>query len=109
MCWKLPSASLVDNKTHIDYCQYVILGPKCANCFLGLSCKKRVEIINFLKKVGVASVKEITDQFSLSQPTITHHLKYLLKAEIVSSERKGKYVFYKVNPKCGKDLCNIFR
>jgi ArsR family transcriptional regulator len=33
----------------------------------------------------------------VKQPTVSHHLRILRKAGLVSSERKGLYVYYRVN------------
>ena len=54
------------------------------------------------------SVSEIAKQFSLRQPTITHHLRYLVDAGILSSEKKGRQVFYSLHPKCKKGECHVF-
>ncbi|MEU0501834.1 metalloregulator ArsR/SmtB family transcription factor [Nocardia sp. NPDC005998] len=39
-------------------------------------------------------VCELTPQFDLSQPTISHHLKVLREAGLINSERRGTWVFY---------------
>lgn len=78
----------------------------CASCFLGLSCGIRIEIINLLKKKKL-SVNEIAKHFKVTQPTISHHLKYLENSEIITSKKEGRKVFYSLNPKCDKD-CDLF-
>ncbi|MFX0573820.1 metalloregulator ArsR/SmtB family transcription factor [Nocardia nepalensis] len=39
-------------------------------------------------------VCELTPQFELSQPTISHHLKVLREAGVIDSQRRGTWVFY---------------
>jgi ArsR family transcriptional regulator len=43
-------------------------------------------------------VCEITDQFELHQPTISHHLRFLREAGLIRSERRGTWAYYAVAP-----------
>jgi DNA-binding transcriptional ArsR family regulator len=56
----------------------------------------RQRILEILKK-GEKSVSELTACFSVTQPTISHHLAILRKAKLVISRRDGKQVFYRNN------------
>ncbi len=47
---------------------------------------------------GEVCVCELTGAFTLSGPTISHHLKVLRKAGLVDSERRGTWVYYRVVP-----------
>jgi ArsR family transcriptional regulator len=47
---------------------------------------------------GEACVCDLTDTFDLSQPTISHHLKVLKDSGLVTSERRGTWVYYRANP-----------
>ncbi|WP_433195911.1 metalloregulator ArsR/SmtB family transcription factor [Nocardia sp. CA-107356] len=44
-------------------------------------------------------VCELTPQFELSQPTISHHLKVLREAALIDCERRGTWVYYWAIPK----------
>lgn len=46
---------------------------------------------------GEACVCDISGPFDLSQPTISHHLKVLREAGLVSSDRRSTWVYYRVN------------
>lgn len=46
---------------------------------------------------GEACVCDISGPIRLSQPTISHHLKVLREAGLVTSERRGTWVYYRVN------------
>lgn len=35
----------------------------------------------------------------LSQPTVSHHMKCLISANLVSSEKRGKWMYYQLDPK----------
>lgn len=39
-------------------------------------------------------VCEITPQFSLSQPTISHHLRLLREAALIRGEKRGTWMYY---------------
>jgi DNA-binding transcriptional ArsR family regulator len=43
-----------------------------------------------------ASVREIFKELKLEQSLISQHLKILRNAKIVSSSRRGKYVYYSI-------------
>ncbi|MBE1560442.1 ArsR/SmtB family transcription factor [Nonomuraea africana] len=45
---------------------------------------------------GEACVCDITDAFDLAGPTVSHHLKVLRQAGLVTSEKRGTWVFYRV-------------
>jgi ArsR family transcriptional regulator len=43
------------------------------------------------------SVGEIVDAFTMSQPTISHHLNVLRRYGLVTIRREGQQVFYAIN------------
>ena len=47
---------------------------------------------------GEACVCDLNDAFDLTQPTISHHLKVLREAGIITSERRGTWVYYRLVP-----------
>lgn len=46
---------------------------------------------------GERTVGEIVDAFSVSQPTISHHLNVLRQHKLVISRREGQQIFYAIN------------
>jgi ArsR family transcriptional regulator len=40
----------------------------------------------------------LTEPVGLSQPTVTHHLRRLLEAGLVTAERRGVWTYYRVVP-----------
>jgi ArsR family transcriptional regulator, arsenate/arsenite/antimonite-responsive transcriptional repressor len=44
-----------------------------------------------------ACVCDLNDAFELSQPTISHHLKQLHEAGLIDREKRGVWVFYRLN------------
>jgi ArsR family transcriptional regulator, arsenate/arsenite/antimonite-responsive transcriptional repressor len=47
---------------------------------------------------GEACVCELTDTFDVSAPTISHHLKVLREAGLITSERRGTWIYYRISP-----------
>ena len=40
----------------------------------------------------------IVDRFDLRQPTISHHLKVLAEAGLITTERRGVWAYYAIDP-----------
>ena len=53
-------------------------------------------------------VCEITDQFDLRQPTISHHLRILREAGLIASEKRGTWSYYEATEK-GKRSLSLLR
>ena len=47
---------------------------------------------------GEACVCHLTEPLGLSQPTVSHHLKVLLRAGLVEREQRGSWAFFRVVP-----------
>jgi ArsR family transcriptional regulator, arsenate/arsenite/antimonite-responsive transcriptional repressor len=81
---------------------------RCHMCFAALSTPARVEIVKLLQVNERMAVLQIAKHFKLTQPTITHHLRYLEKAKIVKSQKEGKRIYYFLSPVCSQNECQIF-
>ncbi|HVV12188.1 metalloregulator ArsR/SmtB family transcription factor [Amycolatopsis sp.] len=47
---------------------------------------------------GEACVCDLTDPFDLTGPTISHHLKVLRESGLITGERRGTWIYYRVQP-----------
>jgi ArsR family transcriptional regulator, arsenate/arsenite/antimonite-responsive transcriptional repressor len=56
---------------------------------------------------GEACVCDLNDAFALSQPTISHHLKLLHEAGLLDREKRGVWVYYRVNTGALSDLATL--
>lgn len=54
-----------------------------------------------------ACVCDLNDAFALSQPTISHHLKLLHEAGLLDREKRGVWVYYRVNTAALGDLVTL--
>lgn len=57
---------------------------------------------------GEVCVCDLTTPFDLSQPTISHHLKVLREAGLISSQRRGTWVYYSIRPGELEQLAALF-
>ena len=64
--------------------------------FKALNDETRRKIIELLKKRDMTA-GEISDAFSFSKPTISHHLDLLKQAGLVVPEKKGQFIVYTLN------------
>lgn len=64
--------------------------------FEALASGPRREILAYLSSQELTA-GEIAGRFSMSAPAISRHLSVLENAGLVSSERRGQYVFYQLN------------
>jgi len=64
--------------------------------FKALNDKTRREILELLKK-GDLTAGEISDQFHISKPSISHHLDLLKQAGLVQSVKEGQFIYYSLN------------
>lgn len=64
--------------------------------FKALSDPTRRSIIQLLKKNDLTP-SEILEQLDVSQPTLSHHLDILKRANIIGSEREGQFIRYSLN------------
>jgi ArsR family transcriptional regulator len=71
-----------------------------AKVFKALADPVRLRLFSLIASFegGQACVCDLTGEFDVSQPTISHHLKVLRDAGLVGSERRGTWVYYWVLP-----------
>lgn len=67
--------------------------------FNALSDPVRLRVLSMLADAtdGEVCVCDFVDPLGKSQPTISHHLKILSEAGLVSGDRRGKWVWYSLN------------
>lgn len=70
-----------------------------AAVFKALSDETRLRILSAISHMNEMCECNIVPVFGLSQPTISYHLKVLREAGLISSERRGQWVWHRVNQK----------
>ncbi len=64
--------------------------------FKALNDQTRREIVDLLK-AGDMTAGDIADHFNISKPSISHHLDLLKQADIITSIKKGQFIYYSLN------------
>lgn len=67
-----------------------------AKLFRGFADLSRLSILEVLKD-GPCAVGEIVAATGLSQPNISNHLRCLSECGLVTSERQGRFIHYKLS------------
>jgi ArsR family transcriptional regulator len=90
---------------------------RMAKVFKALSNPNRLELYLQIVKKQEASYKtsygclicEITESLNIGAPTISHHLKELANAELIFTERKGKYLVARVNEEMVNEVNDLLK
>jgi len=80
----------------------------CPRCLQLIGEGTRAKIIRYLKKKP-NKVGKIGANFSLTQPTISHHLRILEEAGMLRSKQKGREIYYFLNKKYPCKNCLLFK
>jgi ArsR family transcriptional regulator len=83
-----------------------------AALFRALGEASRLEILGLLAAAdGPICACEIEEHFRLAQPTVSHHLRVLREAGLVTAERRGLWVHYTLDAKalavCGEFIARL--
>jgi ArsR family transcriptional regulator, arsenate/arsenite/antimonite-responsive transcriptional repressor len=90
-----------------DCCPAVLAAPlsqaqagELANDFAALADPVRLRLLSLLASApaGEACVCELVEPLERSQPTVSHHLKILVEAGLITGEKRGRWVWYKIVP-----------
>jgi ArsR family transcriptional regulator len=74
-----------------DFCQYALF-------MKALSDETRLKIFNMLADGELCACK-ILEDFDITQPTLSYHMKILSESGLVNSRRDGVWMKYSINEK----------
>jgi ArsR family transcriptional regulator, arsenate/arsenite/antimonite-responsive transcriptional repressor len=69
---------------------------KINNVFDALASTPRRQILAYLSEAEL-STTDLASRFDMSTPAISRHLSVLENAELITSERRGQFVYYRLN------------
>jgi ArsR family transcriptional regulator len=80
-----------------------------APAFKALGDPVRLQLMSMIASApdGEICVCDLTPAFTLSGPTISHHLKTLREAGLVDAERRGTWVYYRAQPGIMRQLASL--
>jgi ArsR family transcriptional regulator, arsenate/arsenite/antimonite-responsive transcriptional repressor len=86
--------------------------------FKALSDPARLKILSFLAnqdagkccstEEGICAC-DLEAVIELSQPTVSHHMKLLISANLVLGEKRGKWMFYRIDPEGFKFISSLIK
>jgi ArsR family transcriptional regulator len=78
----------------------VAAAERLARVFKALGDPTRVRLLSLIAatEAGEACVCDLTAPVKLSQPTVSHHMKQLVDAGLVTREQRGKWAYFRVVP-----------
>ena len=68
---------------------------KMALVFKALSDENRIRILKLLRG-GEKCACKLLEELSISQPTLSHHMKILCDSGLVTGRREGKWMHYSI-------------
>jgi ArsR family transcriptional regulator, arsenate/arsenite/antimonite-responsive transcriptional repressor len=71
-----------------------------APLFKALADPMRLRLLSLIAchEGGESCVCDLLEAFDVTAPSVSYHLKVLREAGLISSERRGTWVYYRVNP-----------
>ncbi len=80
-----------------------------ATLFKALSDPVRLRLLAMIAchDDGEACVCDLTGAFEVSPPTISHHLKVLREAGLITARRRGTWIYYRGEPAALAHLAQI--
>lgn len=71
-----------------------------SRCFKAIGDPVRLRLLSLIASHagGEACVCDLSGVFELTGPTISHHLKVLREAGLITGERRGTWVYYRIQP-----------
>ena len=75
--------------------------------FKALADPTRRQILQLLRQKNLTA-GEIAEHFSISKPSISHHLNILKQADLIQDERQGQKIMYYLNTSVVDDLISWF-
>jgi ArsR family transcriptional regulator, arsenate/arsenite/antimonite-responsive transcriptional repressor len=79
-----------------------------ARLFKSLGDPARVRIVNLLATSSEpVCVCELTEPLGLSQPTVSHHLKKLTDAGLLTRQQRGVWAYFSIDAEAVAQLCTV--
>lgn len=82
---------------------------RIALMFRALGDPVRLRLAALIASQDEVCVCDLQAHFTVSGPTISHHLKVLREAGLISGERRGTWVYYWINPDALQALSVLLR
>lgn len=68
----------------------------------------RLQLLALIRARDEACACDLTEPVGVSQPTVSHHLKVLTEAGLITREQRGQWAWFRANPDRFADLARLF-
>lgn len=79
-----------------------------AAAFKALGDPTRLQVFQAIRAKGDICACNILEQMDITQPTLSHHVKQLCAAGLISCRKEGRWMHYTVNEDFAKSLSAWF-
>ncbi len=76
--------------------------------FRALGDPTRQKMLTLLEDGGELCVADLASHFAMTQPSVSHHLRILKEAGLVTADKRGKEVYYTINAVELRQCCGAF-
>ena len=80
------------------------MNEKCCQMFFAMGDGTRLKILELIKKEELC-VSDICKRFDITQPSVSHHLDILKRAGLVTSDKRGREVYYSFDREAMIECC----
>ena len=68
----------------------------------------RLQLLSIIRSKGEACACDLNEPLGLSQPTVSHHLKVLVEAGLISREQRGQWAWFRAEEANISNLGRLF-
>ena len=68
----------------------------------------RLQLLSIIRSKGEACACDLNEPLGLSQPTVSHHLKVLVEAGLISREQRGQWAWFRAEEDTIRHLGRLF-
>lgn len=84
------------------------MGIDTVTALKALAEASRLRVAGILAERGEVCACDLLEELSISQPTLSHHMRVLQDAGLVACRRQGKWCHYSLVPEAMGELAELF-
>src|SRR6478609_5800064 len=77
---------------------------RLADWLKALADPMRLQLLSLVLACDPACICDLTEPVGLSQPTVSHHMKVLVDAGLLTREKRGRWAYFSIVPEAFEQL-----